>query len=111
MFLIFTIGMLNDEPSIIKWMVSGPEISRLIWEYKNLSSKSEDLRHHEDSKWFQSKFSNDVHNLVDEMRNKGPFSTTELSTIGHERKLMGEESTKKVVAASGLGLTVSKLIA
>lgn len=106
---MFAIGMLNDEASIVKWMVSGPEISRLIWEYKNLSSKTEDLRHHEDSKWFQSKFSRDVQNMVKEMRFKGPFSTTELSTIGHERKLMNKDSIKNVMAATSLGSTVSKV--
>lgn len=101
--------MLNDESSLIKWMVSGPEITRLIWEYKNISSKTEDLRHHEDSKWFQSKFSNDVKNLVITLRNKGPFSTTELTTIGNDRKSMNAEATNNVMAASELGLKVSSI--
>lgn len=99
--------MLNDESALIKWMVSGPEISRLIWEYKNISSNTEDLRHHEDCKWFQLKFANDVKNLVNILRNKGPFSTIELTTIGSERKSMNAESTNNVMAASQLGSTVS----
>lgn len=104
----FLIGMLNDEPSIVKWMVSGPEISRLIWEYKNISAKTEDLRHHEDRKWFQSKFANDVESLVNNFRNKGPFSTSELTTIGSDRKSMNAESAKCVMDASELGSNVSK---
>lgn len=99
--------MLDDEVSLIKWMVSGPEISRLIYEFKETSAKKEDLRHHEDSKWFQSKFVNDVRNLVKTLRSKDPFRTTELSTIGHEIKLMNADSTKSVMAASELGSTVS----
>lgn len=99
--------MLNDETSLIKWMVSGPEISRLIWEYKNISSKSEDLRHHEDSKWFQSKFSNDVKSLVNTLRDKGPFSTLELTTIGNDRKSMNTDSINSVINASQWGSTVS----
>ncbi len=101
--------MLNDEVSLIKWIVSGPEISRLIYEYKDTSTKKEDLRHHEDSPWFQSKFVNDVRNLVKNLRSKDPFRTTELSTIGTEVKLMNEVSTQTVMAASELGLTVSKI--
>lgn len=100
--------MLDDESSLIKWMVSGPEISRLIWEYKNISSKTEDLRHHEDRTWFQSKFSNDVKNLVNTLRNKGPFSTTELTTIGNDRKSMNSDSINSVIEASELGSKVSK---
>lgn len=99
--------MLNDESALIKWMVSGPEISRLLWEYKNISSKTEDFRHHEDCKWFQSKFANDVKNLVTNLRNKGPFSTTELTTIGTERKSMNTDSANSVMEASQLGIKVS----
>lgn len=102
--------MLNDEYSLVKWMVSGPEITRLIWEYKNISSKTEDLRHHEDCKWFQSKFANDVKNLVVNLRNKGPFSTTELTTIGNERKSMNTESTNNVMVASQWGSAVSVVV-
>lgn len=101
--------MLNDETAIIKWMVSGPEISRIIWEHKNVSTKSEDPRHHEDSKWFQTKFANDVRSLVMTWREKGPFSTTELATIGHARKWMDEDSAKNVLAAEQLGQTVSSI--
>lgn len=100
--------MLNDETAIIKWMVSGPEISRLIWEHKNTSTKSENLRHHEDSKWFQSKFANDVRNLVKTWRDKGPFTSTLLATIGHERKMMDEDAANNVLAAKQLGETVSQ---
>lgn len=100
--------MLNDESSLIKWMVSGPEVVRLIWEYRNKTSKDQDLRHHEDSEWFQSKFQKDVKNLVTIFRNKGPFSTTELTTIGNERKLMNDTSVTNVVTASEYGLTVSR---
>lgn len=99
--------MLDDEVSLVKWMVSGPEISRLIYEYKEISVKKEDLRHHEASKWFQSKFANDVRNLVNNLRCKDPFRTTQLSSIGHEIKIMNEESSITVIGASELGLTVS----
>lgn len=104
------LGMLNDESSLVKWMVSGPEVVRLIWEYRNITSKDEDLRHHEDRKWFQSKFANDVKNLVTIFQTKGPFCTTELTTIGDERKTMDNISINNVVRASDCGSKVSSSV-
>lgn len=89
----------------MKWMVGGPELTRLIMEYRDLSS-SEDSKHHEDTKSFQTTFRQHVKALVKVFRSKGPFCTTELTTIGVERKIMNDTARDNVMKASQKGLTV-----
>lgn len=86
-------------------MVGGPELTRLITEYRDLSS-NEDLNHHEHTKSFQATFRQHVKALVKVFRSKGPFSTTELTTIGIERKIMDDIARDNVMKASRIGLTV-----
>lgn len=99
-------GALNDESSLVKWMVSGPEMARIIMEYRDLSSIDEDLNHHEDTKSFQSTFRQHVKALATIFRNKGPFCTTELTTIGIERKVMSEAAVDNVMKAPEIGMKV-----
>lgn len=86
-------------------MVGGPELTRLIMEYRDLSS-NEDSKHHEDTKSFQTTFRQHVKALVKVFRSKGPFCTTELTTIGVERKIMSDTARDNVIKASQKGLTV-----
>lgn len=97
---------MNDESSLVKWMVSGPELTRIIMEYRDLSTSDEDLNHHEDTKSFQSTFRQHVKALATTFQNKGPFCTTELTTIGIERKVMTEAAADNVMKASEIGLKV-----
>lgn len=90
-------------------MVSGPELTRLIMEYRDLSLNNEDLRHHEDTKSFQATFSRHVKSLVSTFQKKGPFCTASLTTIGNERKVMDDIARDNVVKASELGQKVKKM--
>lgn len=97
---------MNDELSLVKWMVSGPELTRIITEYRDLSSTDEDINHHEDTKSFQATFREHVRALVTTFRNKGPFCTIELTSIGIDRKVMNEAAADNVMKASKLATKV-----
>lgn len=97
---------MNDESSLVKWMVSGPELTRIIMEYRDLSSSDLDLRHHEDTKSFQATYRQHVKALVTSFRNKGPFCSNELTSIGIERKVMNDAARDYVMTASEIGLKV-----
>ena len=71
------IGLTEDPQALERWMVAGPEISRLILEfensYQNLESQSS-KKHHEQNPTTQKKFAKDVKALVDTLEEMGnPF--------------------------------------
>ena len=71
------IGLTEDPQALERWMVAGPEISRLILEfensYQNLKSHSS-RKHHEQNPTTQKKFAKDVKALVDTFEEMGnPF--------------------------------------
>ena len=68
--------MTEDAAALRRWMISGPEIARVVTEFEEtfMKSKTENVRHHEQSPGVQYCFAKDVKALVDtieEMRN--PF--------------------------------------
>ncbi len=71
------IGLFQDENALLRWMVAGPEICRVIEEFED-SSGLQDLqpqtKHHEQNKSFQSHFKADVIKLVKQIKEMGnPF--------------------------------------
>ena len=61
------IGLTESPEALRQWMVSGPEIARIVGEFEvsvNEREMSEDQDHHESSKSQQLKFCNEVSSLV-----------------------------------------------
>jgi hypothetical protein len=72
------IGLTQDSASILKWSVCGPEVSRLLEDFKlDSGAQTEDdcdFFHHDELVKRQEDFLRDVNSLTDVMRNHGnPF--------------------------------------
>ena len=60
------VGITEDPSALLRWMVAGPELGRLVKEYEassELKSKV-DVRHHEETPSAQSKFAEQVQSLI-----------------------------------------------
>ena len=57
------IGLTEDSHALLRWMISGPEISRLLSEFEE-SIIEESSLHHEQLPYFQSLFKNHVQAMV-----------------------------------------------
>ena len=71
------VGLTENPAALRRWMVSGPEMARLIGEFEVATEtrRTHNLRHHEESKHVQLAFARDVKSLantIEEMRN--PFT-------------------------------------
>ena len=70
-------GLTKDEEKFRRWMVCGPEISRMVNEFEHvtvLSNEDTQFRHHEDIPGFQKQFNSHYKNLVKEYEKHGnPF--------------------------------------
>ena len=71
------VGLTENPAALRRWMVSGPEMARVIAEFKATAdsrTKKTDLRHHEQTKHTQLAFARDVKSLSGVMREMGnPF--------------------------------------
>ncbi|KAK3715222.1 hypothetical protein QZH41_005782 [Actinostola sp. cb2023] len=57
-----------------RWMISGPEIARIIEEFENVVPSSKHLGHHEQTPHIQISFKKDVMSLTSEIEEQGnPF--------------------------------------
>ena len=82
------IGLTEDLEQLTRWMISGPEIARLVDEFEislpTRSRSSVDTRHHEETKSFQSRFGKHVNSFIECMEEFGnPFCepSEELMTL------------------------------
>ena len=81
------IGITEDESSLLRWAVAGPEVCRVIKEYETISitDKTVNLKHHEETPSAQKGFKTDVFSLIHTIEEMGnPFleeSTTDLLTL------------------------------
>ena len=64
-------GLIDNSAQLLRWMVSGPEIARLITELESIQdairtnqSKGPDVHHHEQMKSVQERFQTQVKALV-----------------------------------------------
>lgn len=76
-------------------------------EYRDIFEQDDNINHHEDTRAFQTVFCQHVKSLVATLKNKGPFSTTDLTTIGIERKVMDDTAIRNVTNASEFGTNVN----
>ena len=104
------IGIFDSDAALLKWMVSGPEISRMIAEFNehtgasNLETNQPENHHHEDTSSFEARFVKDVRNLCRVFREDGnPFELDNLVTVGDTKVLMCEESVSSVNLAEKIG--------
>ncbi|CAB3987554.1 Hypothetical predicted protein [Paramuricea clavata] len=70
------VGLTENPAALHRWMVSGPEMARLIQEFEISTDKKKttDLRHHEDTEHAQTAFNRDVCSLVNTIDHFGnPF--------------------------------------
>ena len=69
---------LSENPAALRcWMVSGPEMARLIGEFEVSTKKRKitDFRHHEQTKHAQMTFGRDITSLTDVIEDMGnPFA-------------------------------------
>ena len=74
------IGILENELSLIKWMVAGPGIARLVSMFNNDARQSEDvLPHHEDTDSHEKRFRKDVLALKNALADVGsPFEEDDI---------------------------------
>ena len=71
------VGLTENPAALRRWMVSGPEMARVIGEFETSIEKRKhlDLRHHEEAKHVQKSFVRDVKNLTNTIEEMGnPFT-------------------------------------
>ena len=71
------VGLTENPAALRRWMVSGPEMARVIGEFEASTEKSKklDSRHHEESKHVQKAFARDVESLANTIEEMGnPFT-------------------------------------
>ena len=56
------VGILDNESSLIKWVIGGPEIARLVKNFNNEQHGAMN-KHHEDTGAHENKFRKDVKNF------------------------------------------------
>ena len=57
-------GLTENPAALRRWMVAGPELSRMVEEFEGNISSAEDHHHHEQKHGFQSAFAKDVKSLI-----------------------------------------------
>lgn len=62
------VGLTQDAAALRRWMVAGPEVSRMIAEFEGCQDDKE-RRHHEQRPGVQKSFVNDVLNVVSTLKN------------------------------------------
>lgn len=71
------VGLTENPAALRRWMVSGPELARVIAEFEVTTDKRKktDTRHHEQAKHVQKAFGRDVKAMTDTIQSMGnPFS-------------------------------------
>lgn len=101
------VGLTNDPNALRRWMVAGPEISRMVGEFEKHAFGGTDsgADHHERHPSFQVQFSTQVRELVNTMEDMGnPF----IEDSGHlfaidTKDIMSEDVVTTVRTIAGLG--------
>ena len=105
------IGPTENSAKLLRWMVSGPELSRMINEFEtsqNFVSVAEDnaeKKHHEDSPAVQCNFIKDVRSVCAELESKGnPFLEDSKDILNVDTKeIMGNDLVNTVKNVKAIG--------
>ena len=98
------VGLTENPAALRRWMVVGPELSRMVKEFE-VPSSDESSKHHEQKPSIQAAFANDVVNLVSSIEELGnPFNESgeDLSAL-HTKEIMKEETVNTVRKAREVG--------
>ena len=68
------VGLIENPAALRRWMVAGPEIARMIQEFKGDNSTTDEYDHHEQKKGIQNAFPKDAVNMIPSFKELGnPF--------------------------------------
>ena len=95
------IGITEDPSALTRWMVSGPEVSQLIYRYELASQAkvaNEDIRHHEQTSQSQKLFTDKVQKLFGVMKDLGnPFQEESNDLVTLDTKTIAHPSAAELV--------------
>ena len=103
------VGILTNPTSLVRWMVAGPEISRMVKEYEDLVGivalyGDTQYSHHEDTKAFEKRFQNDVRSLVQVIEDEGnPFQEDYVLVSLVSKEVMDGPAIESIKQAASLG--------
>ncbi len=98
------IGLTENPGALLRWMVAGPELARVINEF-DTPHHGEDKRHHEQSKGIQQEFKSNVTDMVNvlkEMENPFLDQGTQLTTL-HTKVIMDSSVVLQVYTSEDTG--------
>ena len=78
------LGLTEDDEKLLRWMVCGPEESRIVREFKQsclLGNREGDIFRHHDAVSFHEMFKKDIENLENEFRQAGNPFELEISEL------------------------------
>jgi hypothetical protein len=96
------IGILDNETTLMKWMIGGPEIARLVNEFMggneaDAEETKQSIPHHEDSDSFKKRFRKDVGSLRKAFEETGnPFEESNVLVHVMTRIVMNETAVQSV---------------
>ena len=92
------VGLTDNPSALLRWMVAGPEVARLIQEFEIGSKKSDSTHHHDQTRSVQVSFIKDVCSLVTAMEHFGnPFEEESDGLIVlHSKELAGPSAVEAV---------------
>lgn len=101
------VGITENAAALRRWMLSGPEISRLIQEFEtaiNRPTRSKDACHHEETKSTQLSFLSDVKSLAQAITDLGnPFLEGEDFVVLDTKVIKSSEVTTTIHTAKSIG--------
>ena len=100
------VDILESDESLLKWMVGGPEIARMVNEFE-VSAESANhvvLPHHENSTSFEKRFRNHIQSFKKTFKENGnPFAESDNLMQVMTRIIVNESSVKSVANAKQIG--------
>ena len=100
------VGLTENPAALRRWMVAGPELSRMVQEFEGgNSSKEENVTHHEQKPAVQNAFSKDVLNTVSSYEELGnPFLEEGENLMAiHTKDIMDDAVVRTVCNARKIG--------
>ena len=93
------IGITEDVSALRRWMVAGPEVSRLVVEYESLTGAkdaNESVRHHDHTEHAQRTFFKKVHKLCTTLKEMGnPFQEETNDLLSLDTKQLPHQLLQK----------------
>jgi hypothetical protein len=91
------IGLTGSEHALIRWMVAGPEIARMINEFEG-TSNSLSNKHHEQTQSFQKTFIKDVTSLIEAFEQyDNPFLAEHGDLVSVVSKVVAKDMVSKTI--------------